>query len=91
MNHYRIYSTDVSGKIMGPPEEILCPNDVEALEGVRKALKDRANMVEIWQGTRLAATWDVPPAAMVQTDPCCSVSQLPAQTLPQPVVALDKA
>lgn len=55
MNHYRIYPIDTSGSVTGPPGEILCPSDVEALEAAREMLKDKANAVALWQGARLVA------------------------------------
>ncbi len=87
MNHYRIYPIDVSGRIVGPPAEILCPNDAEALEQAREMLKDRAHAVEFWNGPRLVATWDAPQPAAVPSDPDRSVSQPRAQNLPLPEVA----
>jgi hypothetical protein len=53
MGTYRIYTKGSDGHLKGPPREVDCIHDQEALERAG-ALKDDADL-EVWQGSRLVA------------------------------------
>jgi hypothetical protein len=53
MAHYRVYSLDDEGHILGPANVITCDNDERAIDEVRK-LKGYFS-VEVWQADRLVA------------------------------------
>jgi hypothetical protein len=55
MDPYRIYQLNIVGKPIGPPVDVMCQNDVDALKVAGRMSSDAGSVVEIWQDRRLVA------------------------------------
>jgi len=51
MPEYRIYTLNDRNKISGPPQDITCENDQEAIQQAKQWLD--GHDVEVWQGARV--------------------------------------
>ena len=51
MPEYRFYELEHSNRVAGPPTELECASDHEAIAEAKKLLDGRA--LEVWQGARV--------------------------------------
>lgn len=56
MPDYRIYTLDKDGHIKKPPEQIVCPDDVAAIESAKELLDGQP--IEVWDHGRFVIRLD---------------------------------